>query len=226
MLYFGAEMLVRGSSNLARRFGLSALVIGLTVVAFGTSAPELAVSLDAALKGRSDIALGNVIGSNIANIGLVLGMAALFQTLLIRAQLVKLDMRVLIFISILLPLLLLDGEIGRLEGALLFSGLVGYLVYTVLLARRARATVKAEFQDAIPLPVRGVWLELLMVAGGATVLVAGAEALVFGAVRIAEKFQVSTAVVGLTVVALGTSLPELATSMMATIKSAIRYWPR
>ena len=120
--------------------GLSPLVIGLTVVAFGTSAPELAVSVDAALKGRSDIALGNVIGSNIANIGLILGSAALIQRLTIRAQLVRIDLRVLVAATLLTPLLLLDGEIGRVEGAILLLGLIVYLSYTVALARRGRAT--------------------------------------------------------------------------------------
>jgi len=209
---------VRGSSELARRFGLSPLVIGLTVVAFGTSAPELAVSVDAALKGRSDIALGNVIGSNIANIGLILGTAALIQRLTIRAQLVRIDLRVLIAVSLLTPLILWDREIGRAEGLVLASGLVVYLVYTVTLARRARATVIAEFQDAIPLPVRRAWLEVLMVAMGVALLITGAEALVFGAVRIAQQYQISTAIVGLTVVAVGTSLPELATSIVAAIR--------
>ena len=218
LLYFGAELLVRGSSALARRFGLSPLVIGLTVVAFGTSAPELAVSVDAALKGRSDIALGNVIGSNIANIGLILGTAALIQRLTIRAQLVRIDLRVLIVVSLLTPLMLWDREIGRAEGLILTSGLVVYLVYTVTLARRARATVVAEFQDAIPLPVRPTWLEVLMVAMGVALLITGAEALVFGAVRIAHQYQISTAIVGLTVVAVGTSLPELATSIVAAVR--------
>lgn len=218
LLYFGAELLVRGSSALARRLGLSPLVVGLTVVAFGTSAPELAVSVDAALKGRSDIALGNVIGSNIANIGLILGSAALIQRLTIRAQLVRIDLRVLIAVSLLTPLLLLDREIGRAEGALLVLGLIAYLTYTVTLARRARATVQAEFRDAFPLPVRRPWLEVLMVAMGVTLLIAGAEALVFGAVSIARQYHVSTAIIGLTIVAVGTSLPELATSVIAAVR--------
>jgi cation:H+ antiporter len=218
MLYVGAELLVRGSSELARRFGLSALVVGLTVVAFGTSAPELAVSVGAAVKGKSDIALGNVIGSNIANVGLILGSAALIQNLLIRAELIRLDMRVMILVSIVVPVLLMDGSISRIEGFLLFSALAAYLTYTVVLARRARATVKAEFRDAIPLPVRSPWLDLIMITGGVILLVAGAEALVFGAVKVAQQYQISTAIIGLTIVALGTSLPELATSIVAAIR--------
>jgi cation:H+ antiporter len=218
LLYLGGEVLVRGSSRLARRAGVSALVAGLTVMAFATSAPELAVTVDAALKGRNDIALGNVVGSNIANLGLILGVAALIQGLTVHAQLVRIDVRVLIGISILLPLLLLDGKIGRIEGALLFLGLLGYLVYTVVLARRARATVKAEFQDAIPLPIHGAWLEIGMILAGIALLVAGAEAMVYGAMKVAARYQVSTAIVGLTVVALGTSLPELATSIVAALK--------
>ena len=209
---------MRGSSALARRLVLSPLVIGLTVVAFGTSAPELAVSVDAALKGRSDIALGNVIGSNIANIGLILGSAALIQRLTIRAQLVRIDLRVLVAATLLTPLLLLDGEIGRVEGAILLLGLIVYLSYTVALARRGRATVLAEFQDAFPLPVRRPWLEVIMVAMGITLLISGAEALVFGAVSIAQQYHVSTAIIGLTIVAAGTSLPELATSIVAAIR--------
>jgi len=218
VLYLGAETLVRGSSALARRAGLSALVVGLTVVAFGTSAPELAVSVDAALMGRTDIALGNVVGSNIANIGLILGVAALLQRLTIRAQLVRIDLIVMIAASVALPLLLLDGRISRVEGMFLTSGLVVYLAYTVILARRARGAVKAEFAQAIPAKVHNVWLETLMIPVGVALLVAGAELLVHGAIDIAQRFHVSTAVIGLTVVALGTSLPELATSVVAALR--------
>jgi cation:H+ antiporter len=218
LLYFGAESLVRGSSALARRAGLSALVVGLTVVAFGTSAPELAVSVDAAIKGKTDIALGNVVGSNIANIGLILGIAALLQRLTIRAQLVRIDLIVLIAASIALPLLLLDGQISRIEGVLLTSSLAVYLAYTVVLARRARVLVRAEFDRAVPAQARNVWLETIMIPLGIALLVAGAELLVHGAVGVAQRFHVSNAIIGLTVVALGTSLPELATSVVAALK--------
>ncbi len=218
LLYLGAESLVRGSSALARRAGLSALVVGLTVVAFGTSAPELAVSVDAALKGKTDIALGNVVGSNIANIGLILGSAALIQRLTIRAQLVRFDVIVMIAASVALPLLLLDGRISRVEGSCWPRAWPSTLRTRSILARRARAAVRREFATAVPAPVHSVWLEVVMIPVGIALLVMGAELLVLGAVDVARRFHISNAVIGLTVVALGTSLPELATSVVAAIK--------
>jgi cation:H+ antiporter len=219
LLYAGAEALVHGSAALARRLGLSPLVIGLTVVAFGTSTPELAVSTKAALGGMGGIAIGNVVGSNIANIALVIGAAALVRPIEVHAQAVRWDIPVVIAASLLTLVFAWHGHLSRLEGVVLLAGLIAYLAYSVVLGRRERAReVKGEFQAEVPQAMRSVWNEMLLIAGGIALLVIGADRVVTGAVAIAGYFKVSKAVIGLTVIAFGTSLPELATSIVAAYK--------
>jgi cation:H+ antiporter len=226
LLAGGAELLVRGASRLAVAGGISPLVVGLTVVAFGTSAPELAVTLDAALVGEADVALGNIVGSNIANILLILGLSAAVAPLAVAPRLVRLEVPLMIGASVLVLLLALDGRVGRLEGLLLFAGLVAYLVIAVRHSRRQQAAVQAEAQDAlVELGLadtrrrRGEWLlDVLSALAGLGLLVLGADWLVAGAVAAAAAVGISELVIGLTVVAVGTSLPELATSVMATLR--------
>jgi len=219
LLYAGAEALVHGSSALARRLGLSPLVIGLTVVAFGTSAPELAVSAKAALEGMGGITMGNVIGSNIANIALVIGAAALVRPIEVHAQVIRLDIPIVIGASLLVIVFAWGGHLSHLEGGILLSGLIAYLIYSVVLGRRERARrVATEFQAEVPKGMSSLWNEILLMAGGIALLVVGSGQVVEGAVAIANRFGVSNAVIGLTLIALGTSLPELATSVVASYK--------
>ena len=225
-LLLGAEWLVRGASRVAARTGLSSVVIGLTVVAFGTSAPELAVSLGDVLSGDENagsIAIGNVIGSNIANILLALGLAAAIGGSLIVAQrIVRIDVPIMIGVSVLLLFFVLDHRLDRLEGVILAIGLIVYVSWTVITARRGTATeVTAEYDEALAteslrsFPVR---IDVLYVLGGLGLLVIGAQALVSGASDIATELGVSDLVIGLTVVAIGTSLPEVATTVTAAIR--------
>jgi len=233
-LVVGAESLVRGSSRLAARSGLSPVVIGLTVVAFGTSAPELAVSIGAAAGGESEIALGNVIGSNIANVLLVLGLSAVVGGGLAVAQrIVRVDVPIMILLSALVLILGLDGRIGRLDGALFVAILIAYLVWTVRSAVGDpeadddddgvpdAAALASEYSAALGREkVRGssLWRDLVYVIGGLALLVVGARALVSAATDIARALDISELVIGLTVVAVGTSLPEIATSVVAAAR--------
>jgi len=222
VLVFGAELLVRGASRLAAGLGISALVIGLTVVAFGTSAPELAVSIKSAFAGQADIALGNVVGSNIFNVLFILGLAALITPLVVSQQLVRLDVPLMIGVSLLVLVLGLDGRIGRLDGALLFGGLLAYTVFLLRQSRRESAAVQAEYAQEYGSPGRlsgAQWLlNLALVLGGLALLVVGSRWLVDGAVTIARHFAVSELVIGLTIVAAGTSLPEVAASVVASLR--------
>lgn len=215
----GAEALVRGASKLALSFGVSPLVVGLTVVAFGTSAPETAVSVGAALKGTTDLAIGNVVGSNIFNILVILGLSALIKPLVVHRQIVRQELPVMIGSSILLLLMVLDGLLSVPEAAILV-GL--FVLYTVFLVRQSRAEGKANPTTETP-PAPTGWdrhwsVQLLLIAGGLVLLVIGSDLLVTSAVEIAKSFGVSDLVIGLTIVAAGTSLPEVATSVMATIR--------
>lgn len=214
VLTAAAEGLVAGASSLARRVGLSPLVIGLTVVSIGTSLPELVVALDAALAGTGDIALGNVVGSNIGNIALILGAAALVHPLSVRSQIVRVDGPILVGVSILFAALALDGWLGRLDGALLFAGIVAYVAYSLYLARQTPAVVQEEVAADLPDP-QPLWMDLGLLVLGVAGLVGGAHLLVDGAVAIAQALGVGPLVIGLTIVAVGTSLPELATSVVA-----------
>jgi cation:H+ antiporter len=224
-LIVGGELLVRGASSLAAIAGISPLVIGLTVVAFGTSSPELAVSLQAGLSGNSDIAVGNVVGSNIFNVLFILGACALLAPLVVSTQLIRREVPILIGISLLFGALALDGRIGLLDGALLFAGIVGYTGYSIIASRRETAAAKAEYAaeygEAQLVPKKTpaqIALQLGYVVGGLVVLVIGARWLVDAAVSIAGALGVSDVVIGLTIVAAGTSLPEVVTSIIATLR--------
>jgi cation:H+ antiporter len=215
LLYGGAEGLVRGSSALALRLGLTPLVVGLTVVAFGTSMPELIVSVDATLAGRGSIALGNVVGSNIGNVALILGISALIAPLAVRARIIRLDLPILLAASLLMVVLVADGAVGRGEAGLLLAALLAYTGFTLRSARRESAAVAAEFAAGVPRVGRHAAVDAALLLGGLALLVAGARLLVIGAVAVAEDAGMSEAVIGLTIVAIGTSLPELATSAVA-----------
>jgi len=219
LLYFGAEILVKSSSRLGLRLGLSQLVVGLTIVAFGTSAPELAVSLNAAYLGQTDIAVGNIVGSNIANIGLILGLSALIRPLHVDVKLIRVDVPIMIGVSLVFLLMLLDRQIGFVEGAGLLAGLFIYTIFNVLSARKADAQFTGQSVSGLPARRDSWWLELLMVIAGMALLILGGRFLVHGAVLIARIVGISEAVIGLTVVAVGTSLPELATSLLATARN-------
>jgi len=221
-LVAGAELLVRGASHLAARFGISPLIIGLTVVAFGTSAPEMAVSVMSAWSGEPDLAVGNVVGSNVFNVLGILGLSALMAPLAVAARIVRLDVPIMIGASLLLWVMCLDGVIRFWEAALLFLGIVGYTVLQVRLARGEKsAAVKEEFAGEFAEPAfarHSKWLDLGMVLAGLALLIAGSQFLVGAAVDIALSLGVSNLVIGLTIVAVGTSLPELATSVLASIR--------
>ena len=219
----GAEALVRGAAAIASRLGIAPVIIGLTVVAFGTSAPELAVSVGASLSGEADVALGNVVGSNISNILLILGASAIVGGLAVSQRIIRLDIPLLIGASTLTLLLALDNEIGRVDGAILFAGIVAYTTWLARAARNERADVLDEYDDAVDALEaetgdRPLLAQIALVLVGLGILVLGSQLLVGSATDIAEELGVSDLVIGLTVVAIGTSLPELATSMTAAIR--------
>jgi cation:H+ antiporter len=224
LLVVGAELLVRGAASIATRFGIAPVIIGLTVVAFGTSAPELAVSVSAGFAGNGEVAFGNVAGSNIANILLILGASAVVGGLVVSQRIIRLDIPILIVASVVTLLLSLDNRIGRVDGVILFAGVVAYTVWLIRAARNERADeVLDEYGEAVeelevdvidkPLPIQAA---LLVVGLG--MLVIGSQLLVGSATAIAEDLGVSDLVIGLTVVAIGTSLPELATSLLAAVR--------
>lgn len=218
LLYLGGEALVRGASSLALRMRISPLVIGLTVVAFGTSAPELAVSLEAALGGVGDIALGNVIGSNIANIALILGVTALVRTTRVEARILRVDAPLMVLASLVLVAMLADGRLGRFEGAVLIAGLAAWIGFTAFIARRESQAVRQEFSMGVPHSLSRVVIAVAFVFGGIGGLVVGGQLLIDAAVAIASTAGVSQAVIGLTIVAVGTSLPEFAASVVAALR--------
>lgn len=238
VLVAGGELLVRGASAMASRWGLSPLVVGLTVVAVGTSAPEFAVSVGAVLRGEMDLAVGNVVGSNIANVLLILGVAALVLPLAVKEQLVRIDVPAMIALSVALLVCALDGVISTLDGAFLLALMLMHTILTVTLSRRSMAStepapVQAATKDAgkshrgkkttkdddagssatLTTPI-----SVLLVLAGIALLAGGANLLVTGAVNVAAALGVSGLVVGLTVVAIGTSLPELITSVIAAMR--------
>lgn len=222
-LVAGAELLVRGASKLALSFGISPLVVGLTIVAFGTSAPEVAVSVGAVLGGKTDIAIGNVVGSNIFNVLFILGLSALITPLVVNVQLIRQEVPIMIGASLLLLVLSRDGTLGVAEGGFLFALLV---VYTVFLVRQSRAETQAardEYAGEFKPPVPGGWdsrlpVQLLLIAVGLGLLVLGSDWLVTAAVSFAKTLGVSDLIIGLTIVAAGTSMPEVATSIAAALK--------
>ncbi|MBK1721016.1 calcium/sodium antiporter [Thiocystis violacea] len=216
----GGEFLVRSASGLAAIMRISPLVIGLTVVAFGTSAPELAVTLQSAWAGAADLALGNVVGSNIANVLLVLGISAAIAPLAVHSRIVRIDAPLVVGASIGLWLMSLDGRIGRLDGLVLFALLIGYLVWSVRQGKTEAGEIQREFAATPPHAGQARAPDLLkqiaLLLTGLLLLALGARLLVMAAVDIARVFGVSELVIGLTVVAVGTSLPEVVTSVIAS----------
>ncbi len=218
-LYFGAEALVKGGSNIASRLGIPSLVIGLTIVAFGTSAPEMVVSLKTGLSGQGGVSIGNVVGSNIFNIAVILGLSSLVRPLRVNVQVLRIDTPILVLVSGFLFLLLRNGQIGRLEGGFLLLGFIVYTVSTVYLGKRNQSQMpSAEAQSIQIIPKGSLSFDLLWVGAGLGGLILGAHFFVTGAVELAIRLRVSPAVIGLTIVAMGTSLPELATSIVAAVK--------
>ncbi|MQS07566.1 calcium/sodium antiporter [Streptomyces alkaliphilus] len=246
LLTVGGEVLVRGASSLAARVGISSLVVGLTVVSTATSTPELAVTVGAVMRDEPGLAVGNVVGSNIANVLLILGISALVLPLLVKQRLVRLDLPIMVLLSVMLLVMSLDGGIGLVDGIILLTVLIGYTVMTVLVSRREAVAERAADRPggdgtagpgtgagtregdtgtagvgpeataaSEEMPRVSVPKSLLFVVIGVALLVAGATVLVEGAVNTATAFGVSSLVVGLTVVAIGTSLPELAVSVIA-----------
>lgn len=219
----GAELLVRGAAAIASRLGISPIVIGLTVVAFGTSAPELAVSVNASLGGKSDVAFGNVVGSNIVNILLILGLSATVGALAVTQRIVRLDVPILIGVSFVALLMGIDKKFNRIDGIILVTAAIVYTVWLIRTSRSEGKEVEAEYSEAIEILDEAVvklplLTQVLFVLGGFVTLVLGSQLLVNSATKIAESFGVSELVIGLTIVAIGTSLPELATSVMASIR--------
>lgn len=220
MLFIGAEGLIRGSSSLALRLGITPLVVGLTVVAFGTSSPELVVSLKAALEGNGDISLGNVIGSNIANIALILGVAALIRPLKVQAVVIKREIPIMIFVSLILVIFMINHEIDRVEGIIFFIGIIIYSAVSVFLARKEKSTeIEEEFIEGIAKKPLKTWIAIPFIVFGLALLIYGANLFLEASVEIAKRVGMSQAVIGLTIVAIGTSLPELVTSAVASIKN-------
>lgn len=217
LLYFGAEGLVRGSSRLAAHFGIPPLVIGLTIVAFGTSAPELTVSLSAAFEGVGDVAVGNVVGSNIFNIAVILGITALLRPPQVHLDLIRREIPFMILVSVVGAVLVAWGQVPRFMGILLFLGLAAYTAYSIRAGRQQSREEPASGLTA-GTGTTSVWLCAVWIVVGLTVLVAGSQLFVEGAVTLARNFGVTEAVIGLTIVAAGTSLPELATSVVAAVK--------
>jgi cation:H+ antiporter len=220
MLYYGAEWLVKGSSSLARSLGMQPIVIGLTVVAFGTSAPELVVSLVSSIKGKSMIAVGNIIGSNICNIALVLGMTAVFQPIKCHPSVVKRDIPIMLGITLYLLIVSGNSYISRLEGATLAAAIVVYIYYNYRVATRTSCDQTVAIPCDVPeiRPIDSRFKQIALILAGIAGVVIGAEVLIDSAVKIMTVFGVNEKFIGLTIVAFGTSLPELATSVIAALK--------
>lgn len=222
-LVVGADILVRGASRLALSFGISPLVVGLTIVAFGTSAPEMAVSAGAVLNGQTGLAMGNVVGSNIFNVLFILGLSALIAPLVVHVQLIRQEVPILIGASLLLLILSLDGRISLLDGGLFFGLLLAYTVFLVVQSRRETQAAQAEFDAELHAPPAGAWdarlpVQIALIVAGLGLLVLGSDWLVTSVVAFAQALGVSDLVIGLTIVAAGTSMPEVATSVAAALK--------
>ena len=212
MLFYGADFIVKGGSQLASRFGLSPIVIGLTVVAFGTSLPELVVSIVAAIEGSSPIAIGNVVGSNIANVGLVLGLSSLIFPLTINLIQIKRDLIIYIFVCAIFSLFCMNGTITREEGLILFLSVIMYTWYSFY------NPTTSDNKNVIDQNPSKLWMLYLFIFSGIALLSFGANLFIKGAIDIARYFGISEIVIGMSIVALGTSLPELATSVIASFR--------
>ena len=223
VLYVGAEGLIRGATSLALKYGIRPLVVGITVVALGTSMPEFVVNFFASLKGQDGLALGNVVGSNICNIALILGMSSLVLPLAVAPGTLKKEYPLMMAVMVLFFIVALDGVISRVDGLILVAGLVAFLVYLVVDARRhaknngipkvVRAEEKGRKKDQYNVPIK-----LLFVVGGTILLALGADLMVRSATEVATIIGIDPKIVGLSVVAIGTSLPELAASIVSAIK--------
>jgi len=218
LLYFGAEFLVGGSSQIALRSGVSSLVVGVTIVAFGTSAPELVVSITSVFQGSGDVAIGNVVGSNIFNIAVILGLSALIHPIKVNRQVLRVDMPIMVSISFVVIFLLRDKTIDRLEGLVLFTGIILYTAGTIWFSKKGEASFPDSGEVARIKPGRTLPFNIALVLAGLAFLVIGSRLFVRGAVDLARILNVSEAVIGLTIVAMGTSLPELATSVVAACR--------
>ena len=214
ILYYGAEGLVFGASSLAKRIGISPLVIGLTIVSVGTSMPELLVSIKASMNGQGAISIGNVLGSNMFNFGLILGLSAIIYPLSVKRQLLKLDVPVMVLTSVLFLLLYLDFEISRLEALLMLLILISYITYLFKTSKKE----KKDNQDSDIKLTKHWSLDIIFFVVGLVALAFGSELLVENSVIIAERLGMSEAMIGLTIIAAGTSMPELATSVVAALK--------
>ncbi|RHO64533.1 sodium:calcium antiporter [Parabacteroides sp. AF48-14] len=213
-LYIGAGWLVQGSSALALKAKISPLVIGLTIIAFGTSAPELVVSLNAALKGEGEIAIGNILGSNIFNIGIILGISATIYPLQAKKQLLRIDIPVMLIATILLTIFFWNGELGRMEGGFFLAGIILYTIFSLYYSRKHGEEPNLELEEQ----PRHWAFDTLEIVGGLVVLIFASHLLVENAVSIAREVGLSEAVIGLTIIAAGTSMPELATTIVAASK--------
>ena len=222
-LVVGANLLVRGASGLALSLGISPLVVGLTVVAFGTSAPELAVSAGAVLRGQTDIAIGNVVGSNIFNVLVILGASALVTPMVVNVQLIRQEVPIMIGASLLLLAYGIDGRISATDGAVLLALLAAYTAFLVVQSRRETAATLTGFAEATAPAAPGAWdatrpVQVALIVAGLVALVYGSDWLVGASVAFARSMGVSELVIGLTIVAAGTSMPEVATSITAAVK--------
>ena len=213
VLIAGADLLVRGAAQLARVFGLSPFAIGVTVVAFGTSAPELFASIGSALQNEDELAIANVVGSNVANILLILGAGAIMAPIAIHRRVRLVELPIMLGITLAAAALLNDSALSRTDGIILFTGLIAYVTFIV---RTHKVEIEHEGEEVVTHP-KSAWLDVMMVVLGILALGLGAKALVYGATGVATRMGVSSGVIGMTVVALGTSLPELA----ATIRAAV-----
>jgi len=222
LLILGAEWLVRGASRLAAKVGISPLVIGLTVVSFGTSSPELAVSIQSSLAGQADIAVGNMVGSNIFNVLLILGISAVITPLFVQQQLIRLDVPLMIGLSFIFYLMALNGVISRMEGFILFAVIIVYTIFLIRQSRRETKAVEDEYAQEFTPKVESGWkswvINLGLVGIGLTLLILGSNWLVDSAIAVARWLGLSELIIGLTIVAAGTSMPEVATSITAAIK--------
>jgi len=220
-LVLGAELLVRGASKIALSFGISPLVVGLTIVALGTSSPEIAVSVGAALGGKTDIAVGNVMGSNIFNVLFVLGISAVITPLVVHSQIIRQEVPIMIGASLILAVMMVGGQLSRIESALLLVLLIAYVIFLVRQSRAESKEVRDEYEVGVQRTGEwdGHWaVQGLLIVGGLGLLVLGSNWLVDAAVAFARAFGVSDLVIGLTIIAVGTSMPEVATSVMAAIR--------
>ncbi len=221
LLTWSADRFVTGASGIAYNLRVSPLIIGLTIVSLGTSAPEILVSVIAAMQGNAGLAIGNAIGSNIINTGLILGITAVILPLSVHSSIIKRELPVMLLVMVGALLLMIDGTLGRIDGTVLLTGMILMLIWMVHVGRRSQLTgadpISGEFADEIPTTLSMDRAVIWLVVGG-LVLIGSSRMLVWGAVSIAHSVGVSDLVIGLTIVALGTSLPELAASVMSAFK--------